>query len=313
MTRVVFMGTPEFAVPSLRALAESGYEVVGVFTQPDRPAGRGKKLVACPVKLCAQSQGLPVLQVEKIRRPEGLEALRALAPDLCVTAAFGQILSRDNLAVPKLGTVNVHASLLPKYRGPAPINACIIDGETETGVTTMFTDVGVDTGDILLQERTPIGAQETAGALTGRLSEMGAALLIKTLRAIEGGTCPRTPQDESLATRCAMLTKDSGHLDFTRSAQTLARLARGVNPWPGAWTTLPDGGVLKVWSARAVEDAQNAAPGTVVLSDPKQGLVVACGEGALEILEMQAPGTKRMEAKAYLRGRPIAAGTVLHG
>ncbi len=311
--RVVFMGTPAFAVPPLRALLDAGYDVAAAVTQPDRPSGRGHKLAACPVKALAVSRGVPVLQFERLRGAEGVAALSALAPDLFVTAAYGQILSQKVLDIPRLGTVNVHASLLPKYRGPAPISWCVIEGETVTGVTTMMTDAGVDTGDILLAEPVPIGPDETAGALTARLAEIGGALLIRTLRRIEAGDCPRVPQDHAAATRHPMLKKEHGLIDWTRPAARIVNLARGVDPWPGAWTTLPDGGVLKVWTARAIDpaDAAEAAPGTVLHADAKRGMAVATGAGVLDIVELQAPGAKRMPARDYLRGHPMEAGVML--
>lgn len=304
--RIVFMGTPAFAVPSLAALLDHGYEVVAAVTQPDRPSGRGNKLTACPVKELAVSHGVPVLQFERIRRQEGLDALRALSPDLFVTAAFGQILSQKVLDIPQMGTVNVHASLLPAYRGPAPINWCIIEGETDTGVTTMMTDAGIDTGDILLQRQTPIGLEETAGELTERLASLGADLLIETLRRMADGTCPRIPQDEALASRHPMLDKAHGRIDWTQSATDIANLVRGVNPWPGAWTALPDGGTLKIWQAQA--GLGMGEPGQILFADGRRGMAVACGEGALTILEMQAPGSRRMAAADYLRGHPIDSG-----
>lgn len=308
--RIVYMGTPEFAVPPLQALIDNGYEIVGVFTQPDRPAGRGNKLTACPVKQLAVRHNLPVYQFEKIRRREGREALEALHPDLMVTAAFGQILSQRILDIPPLGTVNVHASLLPGYRGPAPINWCIALGEKTTGVTTMFTDAGVDTGDIALKAETPIGEMETAGELTERLSHMGAALLIETLHHIEKGDCPRIKQDEALMSRQPMLSREDGLIDWTQSAREIACRVRGFNPWPGTFTYLSDGGVMKLWLARAVEMEHCGQPGEVIESSAKKGLFVVCGEGVLEIIEMQAPGSKRMNAKAYLMGKPLPVGTI---
>ena len=306
------MGTPDFAVPSLRALLDNGYQVVGVFCQPDRPKGRGHKLAACPVKETAVAAGIPVFQPERIKRAEGVEALKSLAPDLCVTAAFGQILSQRILDIPPLGTVNVHASLLPGYRGPAPINWCIALGEKTTGVTTMFTDAGVDTGDIALKAETPIGEMETAGELTERLSHMGAALLIETLHRIEAGDCPRIKQDEALMSRQPMLSREDGLIDWTQSAREIACRVRGFNPWPGTFTYLPDGGVMKLWLARAVEMEHRGQPGEVIESSAKKGLFVACGEGVLEIIEMQAPSSKRMNAKAYLMGKPLPVGTIFN-
>ena len=304
--RIVFMGTPEFAVPSLKALLDAGYGVVGVFTQPDRPVGRGHKLAACPVKKLAVERGVPVYQFERLRNEEGLACLRALAPDIVVTAAFGQILSQALLDVPKMGTVNVHASLLPAYRGAAPINWCILNGETRTGVTTMLTDAGVDTGDMLLRRETDIGETETAAELSVRLSQLGAELLIETLKGYIAGEIAPTPQDERLASRQPMLKKEMGLIDWTRSAKEIACQARGLDPWPSAYTDYL-GGTLKIYRARPVEGEGD--PGTVLRSSAKEGLFVACGEGALEVLEMQAPGGKRMNARAYLAGKKIEPGT----
>ena len=304
--RVVFMGTPEFAVPSLKALLDAGYAVVGVFTQPDRPVGRGHKLAACPVKKLAVERGVPVYQFERLRNEEGLACLRALAPDIVVTAAFGQILSQALLDVPKMGTVNVHASLLPAYRGAAPINWCILNGETRTGVTTMLTDAGVDTGAMLLRRETDIGEVETAAELSARLSQLGAELLIETLKGYIAGEIAPTPQDERLASRQPMLKKEMGLIDWTRSAKEIACQARGLDPWPSAWTDYL-GGTLKIYRARPAMG--EGEPGTVLRSSAKEGLFVACGEGALEVLEMQAPGGKRMSARAYLAGKKIEPGT----
>ena len=304
--RVVFMGTPEFAVPSLKALLDAGYGVVGVFTQPDRPVGRGHKLAACPVKKLAVERGVPVYQFERLRNEEGLACLRSLAPDIVVTAAFGQILSQALLDVPKMGTVNVHASLLPAYRGAAPINWCILNGETKTGVTTMLTDAGVDTGAMLLRRETDIGETETAAELSARLSQLGAELLIETLKGYIAGEIAPTPQDERLASRQPMLKKEMGLIDWTRSAKEIACQARGLDPWPSAYTDYL-GGTLKIYRACPVEGEGD--PGTVLRSSAKEGLFVACGEGALEVLEMQAPGGKRMSARAYLAGKKIEPGT----
>ena len=304
--RVVFMGTPEFAVPSLKALLDAGYAVVGVFTQPDRPVGRGHKLAACPVKKLALERGVPVYQFERLRNEEGLACLRSLAPDIVVTAAFGQILSQALLDVPKMGTVNVHASLLPAYRGAAPINWCILNGETKTGVTTMLTDAGVDTGAMLLRRETDIGEVETAAELSVRLSQLGAELLIETLKGYIAGEIAPIPQDERLASRQPMLKKEMGLIDWTRSAKEIACQARGLDPWPSAYTDYL-GGTLKIYRACPVEGEGN--PGTVLRSSAKEGLFVACGEGALEVLEMQAPGGKRMNARAYLAGKKIEPGT----
>lgn len=310
MTRVVFMGTPEFAVPSLNALCDAGYDVVGVFTQPDRPAGRGNKLTACPVKQCALSRGLNVYQFDRIRTPSGVAQLKSLRPDLVVTAAFGQILTQEILDIPARGTVNVHPSLLPKHRGPAPLNWCLIHGDKETGVTLMLTDAGIDSGDMLVTRRTPIGELETAAELTERLSAMGAALLTETLPEYLAGNITPVKQDASQSTYEPMLNRAMGEIDWTQDAATIANLVRGLNPWPCASTDM-DGGRLKIYLAKPVDVASDADPGTVIVSGPKAGLVVKCGAGALEILEMQAPGAKRMAAKAYLMGKKIDEGVVL--
>ncbi len=305
--RIAFMGTPEFAVPSLAALLEAGHAVVGAFCQPDRPQGRGNRLTACPVKKLALERGVPVFQFEKLRAPEGVAALRALEAELVVTAAFGQILSQELLDIPPRGTVNVHASLLPAYRGPAPINWCIIEGETVTGITTMRTDKGVDTGDMLLQERVGILPGETAGELSARLAPIGAALLIRTLRELEAGNCPRIPQDHAAATRHPMLRKELGRIDWAQPARRIVNLVRGVDPWPGAFTTL-GAEVYKIWRAEAEEAAVSAAPGTLLQADAKAGMRIATGGGALRVLELQAPGAKRMATTDYLRGHPMAVG-----
>ena len=310
--RIVFMGTPQFAVPSLEALVENGYEVVGVVTQPDRPVGRGKKIEETPVKICAKAHDIPVYQFERLRRKEGCECLENLAPDLCVTAAFGQILSQRLLDIPKMGTVNVHASLLPAYRGSAPINWCIYNGEKYAGVTTMMTDAGIDTGDMLLRCETEILPDETAGELTERLSHMGAKLLIETLRAIEQGNCPRTKQDDALSSHQPMIEKEMARIDWTKSAQEICNAVRAFNPWPGAFTALGEG-VMKVWMAQCEPNGLQGKPGEVLVSSAKQGLVVACGKGAVRIVEMQAPNAKRMQAKAYLAGKSIPEGTILGG
>lgn len=309
MTRVVFMGTPEFAVPSMEALHSGGFDVVGVFTQPDRPAGRGKKLTACPVKQRALALGLEVFQFEKVKTPKGVACLKALAPDVMVTAAFGQILTRELLDIPRHGTVNVHASLLPRHRGSAPINWCILNGEGETGVTLMLTDVGIDTGDILSARSTPIGPLETAGELTRRLAVLGAELLAETLPGYLSGSVQPVKQDEARASYEPMLKKEMGEIDWSRDAEAIACQVRGLNPWPGGYTDMP-GGRLKIALAQSVDDGGSGeAPGTVIVSGPKTGLVVKCGRGALEVLEMQAPNAKLMAAKAYLAGRKIEIGT----
>ena len=306
--KVVFMGTPDFSVPTLQALVDAGYEVAGVFTQPDRPKGRGGKVQMSPVKELALRYDIPVFQPLKIR-VDGLEALRALAPDVCVTAAFGQILSQEVLDVPRLGTVNVHASLLPRHRGAAPVQWALLSGDAVTGVTTMFTDRGIDTGDMLLRAETPILPDDTAGTLTDRLSKMGAELLIETLRRLEAGDGPREKQDEALATYDPKVDKEMGRLDFTQTTRECLTRVRAMSPWPCAFVPLAEG-VLKVWSAAAFDGA-SGTPGTVLRANKRDGLVVATADGALSLLEVQAPNARRMDAKAFLLGHPIHEGTML--
>ena len=305
--RIVFMGTPEFAVPSLRALCEHGYEVAGVFTQPDRPRGRGNRLSPSPVKEYALSQGIPVFQPEKIRR-DGVDDLRALAPDLCVTAAFGQILSQEILDIPPMGSVNVHASLLPRHRGSAPINWAILQGDRHAGVTTMMMARGIDTGDMLLAAATDILPGETAGELTLRLSGIGASLLLDTLRGMADGSVKPIPQDEARMTYDPMLTKQMGIIDWTEPAQAIVNRIHGLNPWPGCSTAI-QGGRMKLLRAKVA--GGSGAPGEILSADVKDGLVIACGEGAVEIVQLQAPGGKPMGARDYLRGHALTVGTVL--
>lgn len=305
--RIVFMGTPNFAVPSLRALIREGFNVVGVFTQPDRPKGRGNKLTPSPVKVAAQEAGIPVFQPEKIRR-DGVEALRDLKPDLCVTAAFGQILSQEILDIPPMGNINVHASLLPKHRGAAPIAYAIMSGDREAGVTTMMMEAGIDTGDMLLQEKTTIGEQETCGELTQRLSETGAGLLIRTLRELEAGTLKRLKQNEEEMTYDPMLQKSMGIADFTKDADAVRGLINGLNPWPCVSVPVGD---ERMKLLRAERTGETGEAGTVIGADPKTGLIIACGRGAVRILEIQAPGGKRMKPEDYLRGHSIPVGTDL--
>ncbi len=306
--RIAFLGTPDFALPSLDMLFKSGHELA-VFTQPDRPVGRHAKLTPPPTKVFALEHGLPVYQFEKIRLPEGVDALKAFAPDLMVTAAFGQILSAENLAIPKYGCINVHGSLLPKYRGAAPIQWAIIDGETETGITTMMTDVGMDTGDILLTDRVTIGEDETAGELFDRLAVLGAETLRRTIDALSAGTLKRTPQDASQATKCPMLKKEHGKLDFSQSAQSVHNRVRGTNPWPGAYAIL-DGNPLKIHKTRKTDISLGEAETGMLKQSGKASLFVRCGDSWLEILELQTAGSKRMLAADYLKGHAME-GTVL--
>ncbi len=305
--RIVMMGTPEFAVPVLEALSRSGEEIVGVFTQPDRPGGRGKKLQAPPVKRKAEELGIPVFQPERIRKT-GVETLRELKPDLCVTAAFGQILSQEILDIPPLGSINVHASLLPAHRGAAPIAAAIMSGDRRTGVTTMMMDRGIDTGDILLQAETEIGETETCAELTERLSVLGAELLEKTLAELKGGRLKRIPQDESRMTYDPMMGKELSRVDFTLPGDLVRGRINGLNPWPCVSVPLGEGR-LKLLRAENAEG--EGRPGEVLRAAPAEGLVIACGSGAVRVLEVQAPGGKRMRTEDYLRGHGMSAGTLL--
>ena len=307
--RVVFMGTPAFAVPSLQALLDAGHEVAAVFTQPDRPAGRGNKLQASPVKQLAQARGIPVYQPVKIRR-ESVEELRALAPEVCVTAAFGQILSQELLDIPARGTVNVHASLLPRHRGSAPIAWAILQGDRTVGVTTMLTDKGIDTGAMLLRRETERLPEETCGELTERLAKVGAELLVETLAAMEAGALTPVPQDEAQMTYEPMLNKEMGEVDWTQDAEAVANRILALNPWPCCAAALPEGR-LKLLRAR-VADANPAGrePGEILTADGKAGLTVACGRGAVEITQLQAPGGKAMAARDYLRGHSLSVQTL---
>ena len=301
--RIVFMGTPQFAVPVLEALTTlDGAEVVGVFTQPDRPKGRGNKLAASPVKEAALKAGIPVFQPERIRKT-GVEDLKNLKPDLCVTAAFGQILSQEILDIPPMGNINVHASLLPKHRGSAPIAHAIMAGDRKAGVTTMMMDAGIDTGDMLLTAETEIGESETCAELTERLSKIGAELLIRTIGEMKAGTLRRVPQCEADMTYDPMLTKEMGIPDFTADAEKVRGQINGLNPWPCVSVPL---GEERLKLLRAVTAEGNREAGSVIAADPKNGLVIACGKGAVRILEVQAPGGKKMRAEDYLRGHEIS-------
>lgn len=302
--RIVFLGTPEFGVPSLEALIKAGHQVVGVFTQPDRPKGRGKKMECCPVKVCAMQHEIPVFQPVKIRL-ESVEDLRKLQPDLCVTAAFGQILSQEILDIPKYGTVNVHSSLLPKYRGSSPINWAIICGETMTGVTTMLTDKGMDTGDILLQKEVDILPEETAGELTERLAQIGAELLIETIEKMESGCCQRTPQNPAEMSYYPMLKKEMGLIDWQMEAKGIICRIRGLSPWPGTYTYI-NGEMLKIWQGTE-EETDKGNPGDILEADGKKGLLIRAGKNAVRVMELQAQGGKRMKAADYLRGHPMQA------
>ena len=295
--KIVFMGTPEFAEASLQKLLETDHQIVGVFTQPDKPKGRGYKLVAPPVKELALAHNIPVFQPQKMRDGTALEILQELQPDLIAVVAYGKILPKEILELPRYGCINVHGSLLPKYRGAGPIQWSVINGESVTGVTTMYMGEGLDTGDMILKKETPIGENETYGELHDRLKEIGAQALVETIELIEQGKAPREVQDDSLSSYAPMLDKQIARLDFTKDAQTLHNLIRGLSPWPVAHTTV-DGKLLKVH--RAVLASGKGQPGEVV--DSKK-FIVACKEGALELLEVQLEGGKRMKGEDFLRGR----------
>ena len=301
--RILFMGTPEFAVASLRHLVEAGHEVCGVFTQPDKPKNRGHKLVPTPVKEYALTENIPVFQPEKLRDGTALELVKSLAPELIVVAAYGRILPEDILEAPKYGSINVHSSLLPKYRGAAPINWAILDGEETTGVTIMYMAKELDAGDIILQKETPIGPDEDAQALTARLAELGADALIEAVEAIGNGTAGRTPQAEGAQTYASMLTREMSPIDWSRTAREIGCQVRGLIPWPCAVCELA-GRRFKVYRT-APGEGTDAAPGTVLSAD-RRGIRVSCGGGeSLYITELQAEGGKRMDAAAYLLGHPI--------
>lgn len=310
--RIVFMGTPDFSVPALRALVEAGHQVTAVVTQPDKPKGRGKDVQMTPVKIQALEYGIPVYQPVKVKTPEFVEVLKKEAPDAIVVIAFGQILSKEILDLPKYGCVNIHASLLPKYRGAAPIQWAVIDGEKETGVTTMMMDVGLDTGDILETKVIPLDPKETSGSLFEKLSEAGGPLILSTLEKLEKGTITRTPQGESGTSYAKMLTKTLGDINWTMSATAIERLIRGLNPWPSAYTQW-EGKTMKIWEAEVedvVETIDTHEPGTIT-EVTKHGFKVQTGKGRLAIKSLQIPGKKRMEADAFLRGYHIEEGEKL--
>ncbi|MDO4601764.1 MAG: methionyl-tRNA formyltransferase [Eubacteriales bacterium] len=306
--KIVYMGTPDFAVLPLRAMKEAGYEVAAVVTQPDKPKGRGKTMLPTPVKEEAVALGIPVYQPVKVREPEFLETLKEIGPDLIVVAAFGQIIPKTILTLPRFGCINIHASLLPKYRGAAPIQQAVIDGEKESGVTIQKMGEGLDTGDMISKEVVVLSPEETGGSLFDKLSKAGADLLVKTLPSIFDGTAVYEKQpEESPTPYAAMITKQMGLLDFTKSAEVLERLVRGLNPWPSAYTFL-NGKTLKVWKSSVGEEKGNALPGTVVKTD-RHGIYVACCDKTLILEEVQLEGKKRMDADAFLRGYPVEAGT----
>lgn len=330
--KVIFMGTPDFSVGTLEALIESGHEVVLAVTQPDKPKGRGKAMQFPPVKEAALAHGIEVYQPKRVREQDCIQYLRRYEADIIVVVAFGQILPREILEMPRYGCINVHASLLPKYRGAAPIQWAVINGEQVTGVTTMRMDEGLDTGDMILKEEVRLTAQETGGSLFDRLAQTGAELCLRTLTAIEDGTAVYTPQNHDLATHTTMIKKQLGEIDWQKPAQELERLVRGLNPWPSAYTFL-NGKTLKIWKAAVAEqpgqeEARNlqnvreqvGKPGSearqaTIKMEPgsvarvtKDSLTVQTGQGLLELLEVQLEGKKRMTIDAFLRGFTVDKG-----
>lgn len=309
--RIVFMGTPDFAVGSLQALCESGkHEILAVVTQPDRPKGRGNKLLQTPVKEYALAQGLTVYQPQKVKTPEFVELLHELQPELIVVAAFGQFLSKEILELPKYGCINVHASLLPKYRGAAPIQYAIIKGEKESGVTIMQMDIGMDTGAMLDKVVVPIAENTTMGELHDALREQGAALLLQVIDKIATGTAVAEPQDNEQATYATLLDRSMEHIDWSKTAQEVHNLIRGFNPAPSTFTKLPNGKSLKIWGSKMTDKSSAAAAGTIIETG-KHSFFVACGEGVLEITEVQPESKKRMPAQVFLNGRGVQEGDLL--
>lgn len=309
--RIVFMGTPDFAVGSLQALCESGkHEILAVVTQPDRPKGRGNKLLQTPVKEYALEQGLTVYQPQKVKTPEFVELLHELQPELIVVAAFGQFLSKEILELPKYGCINVHASLLPKYRGAAPIQYAIIKGEKESGVTIMQMDIGMDTGAMLDKVVVPIEENTTMGELHDALREQGATLLLQVIDKIAAGTAVAEPQDDAQATYATLLDRSMEHIDWSKTAQEVHNLIRGFNPAPSTFTKLPNGKSLKIWGSKMTDKSSAAAAGTVIETG-KHSFFVACGEGVLEITEVQPESKKRMPAQVFLNGRGLQEGDLL--
>lgn len=307
--KILFMGTPDIAVPTLKALIQSKHNVVGVVTQPDKPKGRGKAIGCSPVKETALQYDLPIYQPVKVREESFVETIKEIAPDVIIVIAFGQIIPKSILDLPKYGCINIHASLLPKYRGAAPIQWAIIEGETKTGLTTMYMEEGLDTGDMLLKEEVDIAGDETGGSLHDKLAQLGGSLILKTLDAVENGTMVRIKQDDSQSTYVSMLDKKMGYIDFSKSAEEIERLIRGLNPWPSAYTCL-DGKALKIWKADVLKEERAGETGEIV-EVRKDAVLIKTGMGTLALKEVQLEGKKRMETEAFLRGYDIHVGTIL--
>lgn len=307
--RIIFMGTPDFSVGTLEALVEAGHDVCLVVTQPDKPKGRGKEMQFTPVKEAALKHGIPVFQPRKVREPECVEELRKYNADVCVVIAFGQILPKEILELTPYGCMNVHASLLPAYRGAAPIQWALISGEKMTGITTMQMDEGLDTGDMLLKVEVPITNEDTGETLHDKMAEAGAKLAVETLAQMEKGLLKPEKQGETTTPYAKMLKKEMGNIDWTKPADEIERLVRGMNSWPSAYTKW-ENKVMKIWRAAVDENDTQAAPGTIV-NVTKDDFSVQTGKGLLVVKELQIPGKKRMSADAFLRGYQIAEGTVL--
>ena len=304
--RVIFMGTPDFAVGTLEEIIKAGHEVALVVSQPDRAVGRSKALKYTPVKACALEHGIEVYQPEKVKDPACVEYLQKYQPDIIIVEAFGQIIPKAILDMPKFGCVNVHASLLPKYRGAAPIQWAVIRGDRVTGVTTMRMDEGLDTGDMIMKEEVVIREEETGGSLFERLSEVGAKLCVKTMAAIEDGTAEYTPQDPSKATHTAKIQKELGSIDWSMDAAEIECLIRGLDPWPSAYTRL-DGKTIKIWKAKVIPENMSQEPGRIVAVE-RNRILVQTGNGVLALLEVQLEGKKRMMVEAFLNGYPVSEG-----
>lgn len=307
--KIIFMGTPDFSVGTLEALVEAGHEVVLAVTQPDKPKGRGGKMQFTPVKETAMKYDIPVFQPKKVRDPECIEELRKYNADVCVVIAFGQILPKEILEMTPYGCVNVHASLLPKYRGAAPIQWAVIDGEEVSGVTTMQMDEGLDTGDMIMKTEIVLDEKETGGSLFDKLADAGAKLCVETLKALENKTATWEPQGETPTAYARMLDKELGNIKWEDTAVQIERLIRGLNPWPSAYTDW-NGKVMKIWEADVIEKDSDEVPGTIVRVE-KDGFCVQTGKGQIKVTALQIPGKKRMEADAFLRGYQIEEGTIL--
>ena len=307
--KIVFMGTPEFAVPCLQKIIDEGHEVVAVVTQPDKPKGRGKKLAMPPVKELALKYDIPVYQPLKAREESFVDTLKEMNPELIVVVAFGQILPKSILDIPKYGCVNVHASLLPRYRGAAPLNWVIINGEEKTGVTTMYMDEGLDTGDMILKSEIPLDDEITAGELHDKMMIDGAKVLKETIDLIEKGEAPREKQSNEDTCYSPIMNKSLGNIDWNKSAIDIHNLVRGINPWPSAYTTY-EGQTMKIWKTKVIDKNSDKDPGTIISVD-KEGINVSTSEGILQIKEIQMAGKKRMEVPEYIKGNNINTDIIL--